>query len=66
MIKQKISTCLWFDKNGEEAAKFYVSVFKNSKITKTMPGPDGTPILVSFTLDGSEFHALNEIGRAHV
>lgn len=59
MIKQKISTCLWFDKNGEEAAKFYVSVFKNSKITKTMPGPDGTPILVSFTLDGSEFHALN-------
>ena len=59
MVKQKISTCLWFDGNGEDAAKFYVTVFRNSKITSTMPGPDGNPILVSFVLDGSEFHALN-------
>lgn len=59
MIKQKISTCLWFDGNGEEAAKFYTSVFRNSRITSTLPGPDGKPVLVTFELDGTTVHALN-------
>lgn len=63
-ITQKISPCLWFDTNGEEAAKFYVSVFKNSKITSTIPGADGSAILVTFVLDGVTFHALN--GGPHV
>ena len=39
---QKISTFLWFDKEAEEAAKFYVSIFKNSKVLGIMPGPNGT------------------------
>lgn len=58
-IKQKISPCLWFDTQAEEAAKFYTSVFKNSKITGTIPGPDGKPIVVTFVLDGVEVQALN-------
>jgi predicted 3-demethylubiquinone-9 3-methyltransferase (glyoxalase superfamily) len=56
---QKISPFLWFDNTAEEAAKFYTSVFKNSKITSTMPGPDGKPLGVSFVLDGVAFQALN-------
>lgn len=59
MIKQKISTCLWFDKHADEAVKFYISVFKNSKITSTIPGPDGNAIAISFVLDGVKFQALN-------
>jgi predicted 3-demethylubiquinone-9 3-methyltransferase (glyoxalase superfamily) len=58
-IKQKISTCLWFDNRAEEAVKFYTSVFKNSKITSTLPGPDGKAIAVNFVLDGVKFLALN-------
>jgi predicted 3-demethylubiquinone-9 3-methyltransferase (glyoxalase superfamily) len=50
---------LWFDKEAEEAAKFYVSIFKNSKIGDVMPGPNGTVMGLSFTLDGQEFRALN-------
>ena len=49
---------LWFDKNAEEAAKFYVSVFPNSRITSV------SPMTVSFVLDGQEFAALNG-GPAH-
>lgn len=56
---QKISPFLWFDNQAEEAAKFYTTVFKNSKIVGTMPGPDGKALGVTFTLDGVEFMALN-------
>ena len=62
---QKISTCLWFDNEAEEAAKFYVSIFPNSKITgvtrygKSGPGPDGSVMTVNFELDGQRFTALN-------
>ena len=49
----KITPFLWFDKEAEEAAKFYVSVFKNSKIIGV------TPMMVTFDLDGQEFMALN-------
>ena len=63
--KQKITTFLWFDNNAEEAANFYVSVFKNSRILKTShytevgPGPKGSVMTISFELDGQEFTALN-------
>lgn len=56
---QKISPFLWFDNQAEEAAAFYVSVFKNSKVTSTMPGPDGKTLGVSFILDGVEFIGIN-------
>jgi predicted 3-demethylubiquinone-9 3-methyltransferase (glyoxalase superfamily) len=64
-IKQRITTFLWFDKEAEEAAKFYTSVFKNSKIAATTrygdsgPGPKGSVMTVGFELDGQEFAALN-------
>ena len=50
---QKITPFLWFDGKAEEAAKFYVSLFKNSKIIYT------SPIVVKFSLDGVEYMALN-------
>lgn len=62
---QRISTCLWFDRNGEEAATFYTSLFDNSRITavsrygKGAPLPEGTAMLVEFALDGTPFQALN-------
>lgn len=62
---QRISPCLWFDGQAEEAATFYVSVFKNSKIGAvtrygdTGPGTKGTVLTVAFELDGQEFTALN-------
>jgi predicted 3-demethylubiquinone-9 3-methyltransferase (glyoxalase superfamily) len=62
---QKITPCLWFDTEGEEAANFYTSVFKNSKILEVSrygeagPQPAGTVMTVSFLLDGQEFVALN-------
>ena len=61
----KISPFLWFDSQAEEAAKFYVSVFPNSKITKTShygeggPGPQGSVMVVEFELDGQTVLALN-------
>jgi predicted 3-demethylubiquinone-9 3-methyltransferase (glyoxalase superfamily) len=63
--KQKITTFLWFDNNAEEAANFYVSVFKNSRILETTrytsagPGPEGTVMTIAFELDGQQFTALN-------
>lgn len=62
---QKITTFLWFDKEAEEAANFYCSLFKNSKITDVSrygeagPGEPGTAMTVSFELDGQAFIALN-------
>jgi predicted 3-demethylubiquinone-9 3-methyltransferase (glyoxalase superfamily) len=62
---QKITTFLWFDNNAEEAVKFYVSIFKNSKILESVlngeegPGPEGSILTLGFQLDGQEFTALN-------
>ncbi len=56
---QKITTFLWFDGQAEEAMTFYVSLFKNSKIISTMPGPDGKMLTGTFELDGQRFMALN-------
>src|SRR5438132_3372684 len=66
---QKITPCLWFDNQAEEAVKFYVSIFKNAKIGNiTRYGkegyeihrrPAGTVMTVTFQLDGQEFMALN-------
>ncbi len=55
---QKISTCLWFANNdGEQAAEFYVSLFDNSEILDRTKGE--TPLVVTFSLKGQEFMALN-------
>lgn len=66
---QKITTCLWFDKQAEEAVKFYTSVFKNSKTgnilryddasAKASGMPEGTVLVIDFELEGREFIALN-------
>jgi predicted 3-demethylubiquinone-9 3-methyltransferase (glyoxalase superfamily) len=62
---QKISPFLWFDDQAEEAANFYVSVFKNSAILDVSrygegaPRPAGSAMSVSFVLDGLELQALN-------
>jgi predicted 3-demethylubiquinone-9 3-methyltransferase (glyoxalase superfamily) len=62
---QKITPCLWFDTEGEEAANFYTAVFPNSKIGEISrygeagPRPEGTVMVVSFELDGQKFTALN-------
>ena len=56
---QKITPCLWFDSQAEEAANFYVSIFKNSKITHVTPGQNGKAQWVSFILEEQEFMALN-------
>ena len=62
---QKITTFLWFDTQAEEAAKFYTSIFKDSKINAVshygdgMPMPRGTVMTIGFTLAGQEFTALN-------
>lgn len=62
---QKIAPCLWFDGQAEEAARFYVSVFKNSSIgtisryPEGLPMPAGSVLTVEFILDGEEFLALN-------
>lgn len=54
----KITPFLWFDSQAEEAANFYVSVFKNSKIEKIVRNGD-TVMVVDFSLDGQNFTALN-------
>jgi len=62
---QKITPFLWFDGNAEEAANFYISIFKNSKMGKITrygdagPGPKGSAMSVTFQLEGQEFFALN-------
>jgi predicted 3-demethylubiquinone-9 3-methyltransferase (glyoxalase superfamily) len=62
---QKITPFLWFDEKAEDAANFYVSIFKNSKVGRVTrygegaPGPKGKVMSVTFELDGQEFYALN-------
>jgi predicted 3-demethylubiquinone-9 3-methyltransferase (glyoxalase superfamily) len=65
----KIAPCLWFDNQGEEAARFYVSIFKNSAVGaishygkagfEMHRRKEGSVMTVAFTLDGQEFLALN-------
>lgn len=59
MTRQKIKACLWFDGNAEEAARYYVSIFKDSEITSITPGPGGAALVVAFRLAGVDFIALN-------
>ena len=66
---QKISPCLWFDNQAEEAVNFYVSIFKNTRIgnitrygeegAKVSGRPKGSVMTLTFQLDGQEFMALN-------
>jgi len=62
---QKITPWLWFDGQAEEAAKFYTSIFRNSKIERIdrypegSPAPAGTVMTVAFQLEGQPFVALN-------
>lgn len=67
---QKITPFLWLDNQAEEAARFYTSIFPNSKITAIVPygdagpGPKGSAMTVAFELDGQPYTALN--GGPHV
>ncbi|MEQ4565648.1 VOC family protein [Paenarthrobacter sp. CAP02] len=56
---QKISTCLWFDGQAEEAAEFYTSTFDNSSMGEVMPGPGGKALTVEFEIEGRQFMGLN-------
>jgi predicted 3-demethylubiquinone-9 3-methyltransferase (glyoxalase superfamily) len=62
---QKITPFLWFDSQAEEAANFYISIFKNSKVLMVTrygdagPGPKGTVQTIAFELEGQRFSALN-------
>src|SRR5687768_1892899 len=66
---QKITPNLWFDRQAEEAAKYYTSIFKNSRILKTRyygregyeihRMPEGTVMTVEFEIEGQQFIALN-------
>jgi predicted 3-demethylubiquinone-9 3-methyltransferase (glyoxalase superfamily) len=68
-IVSKITPCLWFDTQAEEAADYYVSIFGNAKVTDTthygkataqVAGmPEGSVLTVTFELEGQEFMALN-------
>jgi predicted 3-demethylubiquinone-9 3-methyltransferase (glyoxalase superfamily) len=68
-LSQKIAPCLWFDSQAEEAANFYVSIFKNSKITQVSRYPKagqethhqkaGSVLTVAFEIEGQSFTALN-------
>jgi len=62
---QKITPFLWFDYQAEEAARFYTSIFKNSKVEtvtrygESGPGPKGSVMTVAFQIEGQKFVALN-------
>jgi len=62
---QKITPFLWFNDQAEEAANFYISLFKNSRIVSLSrygeagPGPKGSVMSVTFELEGQPFYALN-------
>ncbi len=61
----RLTTCLWFDDQAEEAAKFYCSIFPNSRITDVRrygdagPGPKGQVMSVAWELDGHRFIGIN-------
>jgi predicted 3-demethylubiquinone-9 3-methyltransferase (glyoxalase superfamily) len=69
MVKQRITPCLWFDSQAEDAASFYVSIFANSKIhsvsryddesSRVSGQPKGSVMTVAFELDGQDVLALN-------
>ncbi|MHC3469981.1 VOC family protein [Streptomyces sp. 7R007] len=65
MTTDGFTTCLWFDGQAEEAAAYYVSIFKNSEVgrvgrfTEAGPGPAGAVMAVEFTANGQKFVALN-------
>ena len=69
IAKQKITPCLWFDTQAEDAAKFYVGIFKNSRINSVSRFPDagkeihgkeaGSVMVVDFEIEGQTFTALN-------
>ena len=62
---EKITPCLWFEKNADEAVNFYTSVFRNAKILEKAyysdagPLPKGSLLTATFVLDGQEFMILN-------
>jgi len=65
MAIQSITPFLWFDREAEDAAKFYISLFGSSRITHVSrygdagPGPNGSVMVVGFELEGRQFTALN-------
>lgn len=60
MPQPKVSTCLWFDGAAEAAANFYTSLIPDSRITSiARTKPDGPALMVTFTLGGAPFQALN-------
>ena len=65
MTDKALTTCLWFDSEAEQAASFYTSIFKDSRLgqvyryTEAGPGPAGSVVLVEFELNGQKFSALN-------
>jgi predicted 3-demethylubiquinone-9 3-methyltransferase (glyoxalase superfamily) len=65
MSDQAFTTCLWFDTEGEAAANFYTSIFKDSRLgrvgryNEAGPGPAGAVMVVEFELNGQKFIALN-------
>jgi predicted 3-demethylubiquinone-9 3-methyltransferase (glyoxalase superfamily) len=65
MTSKPFTTCLWFDNQAEEAARFYAGIFKDASIsnihryTEAGPGPEGAVMLVEFELNGQKFVGLN-------
>ena len=65
MTGKALTTCLWFNTEAEEAASFYTSIFKDSRLgrvhrhTEAGPGAAGSVMLVEFELNGQKFSALN-------
>ena len=70
MTRKPFTICLWFDSQGEEAARYYMSIFKDSRLgriqryTPAGPGEEGTVATVEFELNGQKFLALNGGQRA--
>ena len=76
IVTQKIAPCLWFDSEAEEAAKFYVSVFKNSKINTVARYPGegqeihgkraGSVMVVDFEIAGAEIRRAQRRSAVHL